>query len=153
MTPKGSEMQVSFSLNMGRKLNIWALIGFLDLISVADKNAELGLRDVLPEPIDIFDHAGNGVVPMLSAFASAYIVAKGITALDRFSTLEGAGRARQIGMGVGLAVAVAANALVETRVGHRILPIDNTPDLIDLAYGSAAGAFGASMVEVRPQTL
>ena len=106
------------------------------------------MRDILPEPFDIFDHAGNMNVSMQLGIAGAFAGAK---IAEKFDALPSIMKRAAVGMG-SLAV-LSANVISETRFGVSIAPDilvgrNTTPDKIDLAYGVAAGAFGVSMVDV-----
>jgi hypothetical protein len=111
------------------------------------------LRNTLPEPFDYANHAGN--VMAGAAFgnlfgnlaAAAYV---DLVPEDR----QTAGRMRLAAAALATTVALAANAVVETRIGLSLTPesfaaFAGTPDAIDFAYGVGAAAITGAIAPTK----
>lgn len=108
-----------------------------------------GMRDILPEPVDVPSHLGN--------FAGSYVVGY-ITGIIVGGEYNGAhetpGRVRQTATVAGACAGLLMNTLFETKLGVSItqgILAPNTPDMIDLAYGiagAAVGGYSSNKIEV-----
>lgn len=124
---------------------------FMTMISAhtlasSDREGEKKFRDVLPEPFDIVDHAGNFVPSMM-------ITATPIMYLRNLTDFESRPRLAKVAVGVGTIASLAANAVAETKLGGSIVPADQgTPQTLDLIYGAGATLFTASIFYPRTKT-
>ena len=115
---------------------------------VSQSGASDMVRNIIPEPFDLMDHAGN--------LAPSMVVGVGVTYLSallgtKFSNTPKA--VRRFAMAIGGTAVVAANLLVETKYGLNIYSAVNnntTPDVLDIAYGVGAGVLASSLVSIVP---
>lgn len=110
-----------------------------------------GLRDKLPEPVDVVDHLSNVGYTLYPG----YVVGSIAAALSLFRQKRELGprsyvdeeRTNSVMLVAGLAAGTLINAAVETRYGLRLLenyPVGNSkPEIIDFAYGLATTAIAA----------
>jgi len=138
---------VKANIFKGTKSNILLFLYLSDGLSLIDKtSAGKGrLRNLLPEPFDWFNHAGNFSVSTNTALASTYISA---LALSK-TTEQSPSTVRRAAVAVGVTAVAVINSLAETRWGLNITGSSATPDYVDLAYGVGAGAFATSLITVE----
>ena len=119
-----------------------------------------GLRDKLPEPVDVVDHLSN----VGYALYPGYVVGSIAAALSLFRqkrelhprSYVDEERTKSVMLVAGLAVGALINAAVETRYGLRLFgdyPVSrSTPDVIDFAYGVATtGVAAVALPEFHQQ--
>ena len=120
------------------KLGVYGVLACAQVASVC--GATDRYRGLMPEPFDIFNHVGN----MGSMITAATAAIAGSIVSEQFTNDH---RARRIGFALAMSVVTMGNFIAETKFCAPVataLDIGGTPDSIDLAYGLAAGAFGAS---------
>lgn len=116
-------------------------------LAASDREGEKKFRDVLPEPFDIADHAGNFVPSMM-------ITATPIMYLRNLTDIDSRPRLLKAAVGVSAIASLAANAAAETKLGSSIIPADQgTPQTLDFVYGAGATLFTASILYPRAKTL
>lgn len=105
-------------------------------------------RNLLPEPFDFFDHAGNFTWSMITGFCVTGLAA---WAIGKFDRSPNSTKAAAITVST-LAVA-GVNALTETRWGtnfmNNSLHSNLQPSTIDLAYGIGAGLVASSIIDIE----
>lgn len=109
-------------------------------VSLADKYTTGGprLRNLLPEPLDYFNHSGNFVLSMYAGGIATYIAARGMGRLENVPNTK----ARKLAIGTGILAATALNGISELKLGISFQPLVSPHDVadpIDLAYGVIAG--------------
>lgn len=123
--------------------------GAASAASLVSQSGASGMaRNIIPEPFDLMDHAGN--------LAPSMMVGAGVTYLSallgtKFSNTPKV--IRRFAMAIGGTAVVAANLLVETKYGLSVYSAVNsntTPDVLDVAYGVGAGVLASSLVGVVP---
>lgn len=107
-----------------------------------------GVRNKIPEPLDIMDHVGNVSPSAQLGYASGLTV--GILAAKRaskrFENVNMKSLRTKMALG-GFVTGIVVNALVETKFGVSLSNWqDTTPDPIDLAYGVTAATLSAGLV-------
>lgn len=106
-----------------------------------------GVRNIIPEPFDVFDHVGNVSLSVAMGYVGGLIVGKVAASRAKREDLITNNTAIRTRMAFGgLTVGVVLNGLVETRVGMSILPLINTPDTVDLVYGAAAATVAGAFI-------
>jgi hypothetical protein len=110
-----------------------------------------GMRNILPEPFDVLDHAGNINGSAQFGYAGGLLVGKLVA--DRANKQEDCpsklSTRTKMALG-GLSVGLLLNGLVETRFGMKLIHWENTSDPIDFAYGvGTATAVGALIPNVE----
>ena len=131
------------SSNKTLRRQLYVVLGLMisDVVAVSERISGNGyLRDLVPEPFDYFDHAGNFAYSILGAYAA--VMATEYAAKKTNLSFE-PGRLKKIALGAGVCAAFMANALSETKIGVSLIDADTTPDLLDGCYGMASGVFGA----------
>lgn len=94
------------------------------------------LRNVLPEPVDYFDHVGNFA---FSWYAAARVVRASARVLHARMPSVDPEQIRKRAVSVAVATGVLLNAIVESKIGAPLL----TSDPVDFAYGVGGAVFGA----------
>ncbi len=115
-----------------------------------------GARDILPEPFDVFDHAGNINGSAQLGYAGGLIVGKLVTdRASRGGEREDSRLSIRAKMALGgLSVGLLVNGLVETKFGTKLMHWESTPDPIDFAYGViTATAVGALLPNVEQEAV
>ncbi len=157
MTELMTKEKLSFGLRLSKKKIVgMAILSFSDLLSVVEKNnLEQGekskIRNILPEPFDWFNHAGNFVNSIWAGVAGTLIAG---AILEHREGTE-AKKATRIMWAVGATAALGINLVSETRLGMSLITSnksDYTPDIIDAVYGIGAGCFGASIPALKEAT-
>ena len=122
-----------------------AVIGFAGMLT---KDIP-GTRNRLPEPFDLMDHVGNvNISWQTGAIAGLAIGAYAASTADMENRPLDVPKSRLL-MGVaGFAVGLVLNSFSETKFGLQVLDIWNeiTPDVVDLAYGTAATTASAAAI-------
>ena len=132
--------------DVGLRAGVWGGAAAASLISQTSSSE--ALRNVIPEPLDLIDHAGN--------LAPSMMVGAGVTYLSALigSRFSNAPRSvRRVATVLGGTAVVVANLLVETKYGLNLYSTVNnhtTPDVLDIAYGVGAGVLASSLVDVVP---
>lgn len=106
-----------------------------------------GVRDNVPEPFDIMDHAGNIATSAHLGYASGLslglLAAKRMN--ERFENSSIKSLRAKMALG-GFVTGLVINSLVETKFGISISNWQNTADPLDLAYGVTAATLSAGLV-------
>ncbi len=123
-----------------RRAISYSILGALDIISTADRFDHL--RNRLPDPVDVINHAGNFNISMLVGIATSRLAGVVVTRLDASPRAM-----KAITMGAGTGVVTLLNVVAETKLGVSFG--SNTSDPIDAVYGIGAGAFGASTIDIE----
>ncbi len=115
-----------------------------------------GARNILPEPFDVFDHAGNINGSAQLGYAGGLIVGKLVAdRANRDVERDDSKLSIRAKMALGgLSVGLVVNGLVETKFGTKLIHLESTPDPIDFAYGVVtATAVGALLPNVEQETV
>jgi hypothetical protein len=117
---------------------IGAMAG-LALSSIYTKD-QPGFRDIAPEPIDYFDHAGNVTYGVAAGAitAAATLVGNSIRGEENVSTV------RRRAVMAAFCVGVALNTIGETKLGTSIFVNGMENEVTDFAYGVAATTAAAA---------
>lgn len=111
------------------------------VLAASDRGDEKKFRNVLPEPIDVVDHAGNFLPSMMITAAPL---------MYTHSLLGSRPRLAKAAIWAGTFMSLAANAAAETKLGGSIIPADQgTPQALDFVYGAGATLFTASILYPR----
>lgn len=106
-----------------------------------------GTRDVLPEPFDVMDHAGNINGSAQFGYAAGMVAGKYYTHWTNDSEVVPSTRSVRTKMAMGgLAVGLAVNGLIESKFGMKLVHWENTSDPIDFIYGVGAATAAASLL-------
>jgi hypothetical protein len=137
-----------------KAIYVWtpALIGAGSSYLLEMMGENYGLRDILPEPIDVFDHIGNGLESsgIGLGVASAVLLVNGLR-----KKMVSPGRQIVAATVLGLCVGAGANIAAETTLGEPVQVFTNRgeehprQDPWDIPYGVAAATAVAYMTMRR----
>lgn len=128
------------------KARWWFGAHLVPFLTYAATGSSSELRHSIPEPLDLPNHAGNLVPSAPLGYIAGFYAQRAYTAISRGedSPAIAKRKARAAMAGAGLAAGLMLNALAETRLGISVSHLANTPDTLDLAYGTAASVAGAA---------
>ena len=122
------------------KLGFFVSLPITDTIAQIDKEENDGrLRNIVQEPFDVFDHAGNFNPSMLLA-GYPYLLASST------KKVRSSPRLQKGVLGLGVLAAFGANFLAETKTGVKLIGENGTPDTVDMLYGSGAAIVTAGLL-------
>ncbi|OLT04521.1 hypothetical protein BJF90_22045 [Pseudonocardia sp. CNS-004] len=136
-----------FVLNHAAILGGTAAWFLLDVVA----DLEPRLRGLLPEPFDLFSHAGNlkgGATVAIAALLVRRVVARSRTGSGELSQRQ-VRSFRRFWVPAVVGITAAVSAMTETSwgldlVGHRLFP-DTTPDPLDLVHSAVFGGVLAAL--------
>ncbi len=153
-----AESQVTEKLSLGfniskKKFAALAIMFNSDLISwIEKKGLEEGekskIRNVLPEPFDWFNHAGNLANSMWIGLATSTLAG---AIFERRETTDPI-KANRVMWSLGATAALGLNLLAESRLGVKFMSRGETKytsDIVDVVYGFGAGCVAASVPVLR----
>lgn len=132
----------------------YTILSFAGLGLLLAKDID-GVRNILPEPFDIFDHIGNvnlsAQIGYLAGALTGVIYTRNKNKLHQVLSER---KTRGV-MAVGAAATgICINGLVETKTGQSLIHWQNTADPIDFIYGAiTATAMGALLPIVKQKTI
>jgi hypothetical protein len=122
-----------------------AALGFVGVALEAIQTQVPQIHEILPEALDISDHAGNMWVGAAVAAAATIGYAVKNRVNDDFAiTAESMSRFRKVGVPIVLGATAALNCITETKWGVKHLPVDNWlnapyADPLDTLYSTVWG--------------
>ncbi len=135
--------------------SLWASVLAFSCVGLIFAKETEGTRNILPEPFDFFDHAGN--VNGSAQIGYGVGLLTGIIAARRANNQDNPERHDHIRAkmaAAGAAVGLLINGISETKFGLSLVgDTSTTPDLIDYAYGVIAAGTCAMLPTVQTETI